>query len=309
MKVLIAGATGAIGTPLSRRLIAAGHEVIGLTRTAHGASALSARGVTPVVADAMDRAGLLRATEAVTADAVIHELTALAKPPMRHSGMTQTNRLRTDGTKNLIEMARQVGADTFITQSIVVGYGYKDFGQQVLTEDQPFGRPDSGKCNPHVAAMLENEELVLKSEDFAGMSLRYGLFYGADVANMAAMLRARKLPVAAGRDSRLPWIHHEDAAAATIKALENGRGGETYNIVDDEGASWAEMVTAIAHEFETPNPLALPGWLLRLAAPYAAVILLDVDMQVSNAKAKAELGWKPEYADYRVGLRAAKAAA
>ena len=304
MKVLIAGATGAIGVPLSRRLLAAGHEVIGLTRTRAGAGALSEAGVTPVVADALDREGLLRATSDVTADAVIHQLTSLTKPPVRHSDMAQTNRLRTEGTKNLVELAGALGAATFITQSIVFGYGYKDMGQRRLTENQPFGQPGNGRCDPHVAAMLENEDLVLRADGLSGIALRYGLFYGADVENMVTLLRKRKLPIPAGRNNRLPWIHIEDAAAATVAALEHGRGGEAYNIVDDDGASWTEMFTTMAQTFSAPSPRALPGWLIRLAAPYVGIMVLDVSMQVSNAKAKAELGWRPDYPSFHAGLEA-----
>lgn len=304
MKVLIAGATGAIGTPLSRRLIAAGHEVIGLTRTRSGAARLAAAGVTPVVADALARHGILHALEGVRADAVVHQLTSLTKPPARHSDMNQTNRLRVDGTENLLAAARAVGARTFLTQSIVFGYGYSDHGAQVLTEDTPFGLDRSGKCAPHVAAMLSNERQVLGAEDLDGISLRYGVFYGADVENMVDMLKKRRLPVPAKRNNDLPWIHIEDAAAATVAALESGRGGTAYNIVDDEACSWGQMFTEMASVFNSPSPRALPGWMIRAAAPYVASMVLDTSMRVSNTKAKAELNWRPTYATYREGLKA-----
>src|SRR6185369_15027086 len=134
MKVLLAGADGALGTPLTRLLIARGHTVLGLIRNPSGAPMLRARGVEPIVADALDNEALLRAVDGHSADAVIHELTALKKPPVRASGMTMTNRLRTEGTANLLAAAARLGANRIVTQSIVLGYGYWDHGRHVLIE-------------------------------------------------------------------------------------------------------------------------------------------------------------------------------
>jgi nucleoside-diphosphate-sugar epimerase len=306
MKVLIAGATGAIGIPLSRTLRAAGHEILGITRSPAGAAKLRAAGVQPIIADALDRSALLTAVNGVSADAVVHQLTALTKPPAKHSDMTQTNRLRTDGTKNLLDVARAVGAGTFVTQSIVLGYGYTDHGDKLITEDDPFGQPNSGKANPHVAAMLANESLAAEAEGIIGVSLRYGLIYGADVRNYVTMLRKRKLPIASKRNNALSWIHIDDAASATAAAVEGGSAG-AYNIVDDKPVSWSEMFTAMATALDTPAPRSLPAGLIRLAAPYAATIMLDTTMRVSNAKAKSELRWKPEYPTLKEGLCAMKA--
>lgn len=303
MKVLIAGATGAIGIPLSRTLRAAGHEVLGVTRSPAGGATLRAAGVQPIVADAMDRSALLRAVDGVSADAVVHELTALTKAPAKHRDMTQTNRLRTEGTRNLLDAAREVGARKFVTQSIIFGYGYTDHGDKLITEEDPFGQPNSGKANPHVAAMLANERLTDEADGIIGISLRYGLFYGADVQNYATMLRKRKVPVPARRNGPLSWIHIDDAASATAAAVEGGDAG-AYNIVDDKPASWSEMFTAMATNLDEPAPRAVPASLIRLAAPYVAKIVLDTTMRVSNAKAKTELGWKPEYPTLTEGLRA-----
>ena len=217
----------------------------------------------------MDRSALLTAVKGVSADAVVHQLTALTKAPAKHSDMAQTNRLRTEGTKNLLEAARVVGAGKFVTQSIVFGYGYTDHGDKLITENDPFGQPNSGKANPHVAAMLANEQLADEAEGIIGISLRYGLFYGADVQNYATMLRKRKLPVPTKRNSPLSWIHIDDAASATAAAVEGGNAG-AYNIVDDKPASWREMFTAMATTLDAPAPRALPAGLIRLAAPYVA---------------------------------------
>ena len=303
MKILIAGATGAIGTPLTRALLATGHEVVGITRSPEGSRKLRSAGMRAIVADAMDRPALLAALNGVSADAVVHELTALTKPPVRHRDMRQTNRLRTEGTRNLLDAARLVGARRFVTQSIVFGYGYTDHGDHVITEDDPFGHANSGKADPHVAAMLANERLVEEAEGITGISLRYGLFYGADVQAYAALLRRRKVPIPANGNGPLSWIHIDDAASATAVAIENGQAG-SYNIVDDQPVSWSEMFTAMAATLDAPPPRALPGWLIRLAAPYVASIVLDTTMRISNAKAKSELGWKPEHATLHEGLRA-----
>jgi nucleoside-diphosphate-sugar epimerase len=300
MKVLLAGATGAIGIPITRRLLAHGHQVLGLSRDPAGAGRLEALGAVPVIADALDRDRLLRAVEGRRADAVIHELTALRKPPLRHSGMALTNRLRTQGTTNLLAAAEALGASRFLTQSVIFGYGYRDHGPRPLTEADPFGWPAGNSCDPHVAAMLSTERQAFSAPE--GIALRYGLLYGGDSAQVRALLARRRLPVARG--GVLGWVHHEDAAAATVAALEHGRAGQAYNVVDDLPAGWQEVYTAMAAAFGTPPPRRLPRWLLRLAAPYVASFVVGTSMHVANAKARTELGWRPTYPTYRAGVRA-----
>jgi nucleoside-diphosphate-sugar epimerase len=252
------------------------------------------------VADALDRDGLLRAVEGLSADAVVHELTALRKPPLRHGGMAPTNRLRTEGTANLLAAAEALGARRFLTQSIVLGYGYYDHGARVLTEQDPFGRPAGNRTDPHLAAMRSTERQAFTAPE--GIALRYGLLYGGDAEQLRPQFARRRLPVAKG--DVLGWIHHEDAAAATVAALEHGRAGQAYNLVDDLPATWEEVFTAMAEALGAPPPRRVPGWLLRLAAPYAAAFLVDTSMRVSNAKAKRELGWRPRFPTYREGVRA-----
>ena len=300
MKVLLAGASGAIGVPLTRQLLAHGHEVLGLTRQAAGAGRLAALGARPVVADALDRDGLLRAVDRLSADAVIHELTALRKPPLRHGGMAPTNRLRTEGTANLLAAAEALGARRFLTQSIVLGYGYYDHGARLLTEHDPFGRPAGNRTDPHLAAMRSTERQAFTAPE--GIALRYGLLYGGDAERVRPLLARPRLPVAKG--GVLGWIHHEDAAAATVAALEHGRAGQAYNLVDDLPATWEEVYTAMAEAFGAPPPRRLPGWLLRLAAPYVAAFAVGTSMRVSNAKAKRELGWRPRFPTYGEGVHA-----
>jgi nucleoside-diphosphate-sugar epimerase len=300
MKVLLAGASGALGVPLTTQLVDHGHQVLGLARDPAGAHRLAGLGATPVVADALDRDSLLRAVDGLAADAVIHELTALKKPPTRHSGMALTDRLRTEGTANLLAAAEALGARRFLTQSFILGYGYRDHGRHVLTEDDPFGLPAGDRSDPHVAAMRSTEQQAFTAPE--GIALRYGLLYGGDALRMRTMMARRAVPVAAG--GVLGWVHHQDAAAATVAALEHGRAGQAYNVVDDLPATWQEVFTAMARAFGAPPPLRVPGWLLRLGAPYVASFVVGASMRVANAKAKRELGWQPRFSTYHQGIRA-----
>ncbi|WP_446666384.1 NAD-dependent epimerase/dehydratase family protein [Flexivirga sp. B27] len=296
MRVLLAGATGAIGRPLTTALQQSGHDVVAITRHLARAANLRERGISTIVADALDRDALLRAAQGVQVDAVIHELTALRKPPAKHSGMTQTNTLRTTGTRNLLELAIASGAKRFVTQSIVFGYGYFDHGTEPVTEDAPFGERVHGPTDPHVHAMGLNERLTLDNPDLDGIALRYGLFYGG--ADMAGLLRDRKVPVPRHGGGELGWVHLDDATSATVAALENGSAGSAYNIVDDDPASWRTVMMRLARTYGAPPPRALPTWAFRLAAPYVRS-MLDTSLRASTAKARLELGWSPAHTSTR----------
>ncbi|MFI7633943.1 NAD-dependent epimerase/dehydratase family protein [Nonomuraea sp. NPDC049400] len=301
MRVLLAGATGAIGRPLLKALRAAGHEVLALTR---GATA-QAPGARLVVADVLDRDALLRAVEGISADVVIHQLTALSKPPAKYADMEMTNTLRTIGTTHLLEAARAVGARRFLTQSMVPGYGYVDHGTRPLTEADPFGRPRGGKVDPIVAAMRSTEQQVFTADGIEGIALRYGAFYGLTGSEgFVAALRNGKLPVPRDGGGTMSWIHLTDAAAAAVAAMDKGAAGQAYNIVDDQPVTWGRMFAEHARVAGTRPPRRLPGWVIRLAAPYFAALMIDTSMRVSNAKAKAELGWTPTLPTYREGVRA-----
>ena len=305
MKVLIAGASGALGVPLTRVLLAAGHEVIGLSRTPGKRDRLRALGAEPLIADVMDRRALLAAVEGLKADAVVHVLTALKKAPIRHRDMTATNALREEGTANLLTAARVVGARRFVVESMIFGYGYGDWGTKVLAEDDPpFGPQGRSRwLERHIGAMRSAESQTFAAEGIEGIALRYGLLYGpgAGAEETVEMLRHRRLPVLRDGGGPLSWIYIEDAAAATAAALENGRPGQAYNVVDDEPTSWREFMEAMAEAVGAPAPLAVPRWALRLA-PYAYASLTST-MRVSNAKARRELGWAPSYPTYRQGIQ------
>ncbi|MFR9778288.1 NAD-dependent epimerase/dehydratase family protein [Micromonospora sp. MS34] len=300
MRVLLAGASGAVGRPLTRQLIAAGHEVVGISRSQTNAERLRNAGAEAVVADVMDREKLLAAVRGVRADTVIHELTALGTTNMREA-LQGTNNLRTTGTTNLLAAARAVGAHRFLTQSIVLGYGYRDHGPHVITEDAAFGEPVGGKLGDAVAAMRSAEEQVFSADEMEGIALRYGFFYGQDSMTdmMVNLLRKRRLPVPSS-GGFANFIYLEDAAAATVAALEKGRAGQAYNIVDDEPVRWGDYLDTLASGLGARRPWRVPSWMLR-AIPYAHA-MMTTSMRVSNAKAKRELGWAPAVPTYREGI-------
>lgn len=302
MKVLLAGASGAIGLPLVRELRERGHEVIGLTRSSAAGERLRALGAQPLIADAMDRDGVLRAVEGIRADAVIHELTALKRIPTRHSHLQVTDALRRVGTANLIEVARAVGARRILVQSFFAGYGFFDHGPHVLTEDDEFAPATHDAFAPHVAALRAAEEQAFGTQGLEGIALRYAGFYGpgAGTQAMVELLRGRRLPIPRDGGGVLSWVYINDAASATVAALERGRAGQAYNIADDEPVSWRAFLAAVAETFGTPFAPEVPRAALRVV-PFA-YRLLTSNIRLSNAKAKRELGWLPSAPTYREGI-------
>ncbi len=301
MRVLLAGASGAIGTPLTRQLLAAGHEVVGISRSQANSERLRTAGAEAVVADVMDRESLLAAVRDVRADAVMHQLTALGTTKMREA-MRGTNNLRTTGTAHLLAAARAVGAHRFLTQSIVFGYGYRDHGPHVITEDDPFGEPASGPFAGVMAAIRSTEEQVFSADEMEGIALRYGGFYGSDsfTRMIINLVRKRRLPVPSSGGGFADFIYLEDAAAATVAALEKGHSGQAYNIVDDEPVRWRDYLDTLATELGARRPWRVPTWMLR-PIPYLHT-LMTTSMRVSNAKARRELGWAPAVSTYREGI-------
>jgi nucleoside-diphosphate-sugar epimerase len=301
MKILLAGGSGAIGLPLIRQLRADGHEVVAIHRSTVGREALLAAGSRPIRADVLDRAALLAAVDGYRFDAVISQLTAMKKAPTRHQDMTATNRLRIEGTANLLEVAARTGAGKFVTQSMVFGYGYGDFGGRVLTEADPFGPPGHGRFEEHLAAMRSGEQQVFAASHVEGIALRYGLFYGPGPAGDALIdgLRRRRLPVISGGGVQ-PWVYIDDAASATVAALERGTAGSAYNVADDEPVSFSDLIIAMAAALGAPRPRTVPSWLLT-PMPYAKAVMTG-GLRVATAKAKHELGWAPRVPTYRDGV-------
>jgi nucleoside-diphosphate-sugar epimerase len=306
VKVILAGASGAIGRAVVAELRRRGHEVIGVARSAGGAEIIRGLGAQPVVADVLDRDGLLRALDGLAADTVIHEATALKHAPThyRGRGITATNRLRTTGTGHLLEAARLVGAERFVTQSMIFGYGFVDHGEAPITEDAPFGQPRGSRADPATAALGSAEQQASSAQGIEGVALRYGFLYGPGPASarIVRMLRARVFPIPRGGGGTFGWVYVDDAAAATVAALERGRAGQAYNIVDDQPATWGEVFDAMAQALGAPRPIRMPGRLIRLAAPFLAAQMIDTSMRVSNAKARTELGWQPSMLSYLQGV-------
>ncbi|WP_030927248.1 NAD-dependent epimerase/dehydratase family protein [Streptomyces sp. NRRL S-646] len=292
--ILLAGASGILGGHVTRALTEAGHKVTGLGRgPANG-----------VRADLMDRDALLRAVDGQHFDTVIHAATALRKAPMRHRDMHATDALRIAGTAHLVEAAQATGADRFVSESMVFGYGYGDFGEHVITEDDPFGpRGTTAELERHVEGMRIKEQLTFEAAGLAGISLRFGLFYGPGGTDaILPMLRKRQLPAPDDHGRVLPWIELTDAARAVVAAVERGRAGQAYNIADRTPLGFRAHVLCVAEQFGLPRPMTVPRWFTKPMS-YAHTMFLT-SMRVSSAKAEQELGWTPRYPSSREGLAA-----
>lgn len=295
MNVFIAGGSGAIGVPLIRALIAGGHQLTALTRSTAKADMLRTLGATPAIADALDAEALRRVVVAARPMHVVHQLTALPKGgPRSARDLEPTNRLRIEGTRNLLEASVAAGA-----RRLVVG-SFAPLGD-IRTEDLP------AEVRPAADAVRSMESQALdasRSGRIEAVVLRYGLFYGPDTAStvqMIAMARRRMLPRIKDDRSLLPWIHIDDAARATVAALDAGQPGTIYDIVDDRPVSFSEIVDALASAAGAPRPIAIPVWLLRLAMPYMAG-MIGVRAPLSNDKATRDLGWRPVFPTIDEGL-------
>jgi nucleoside-diphosphate-sugar epimerase len=293
MNVFVAGGTGTVGIPLVRALVAAGHQVTALTRSSAKRNDVLALGASAAVADALDRQALMAAVSAARPTHVIHQLTALPPYGVRRARDLQpTNRLRIEGTRNLLEAALAVHARRFVVGSFAA---LAAAGQEAPIDDEA------------AAAVQSMESQVLEATRrglIEGIILRYGLFYGFEAPSTVAMIdqiRKRRLPVVRHDASRLPLIHVEDVVSATVRALDAGRPGTAYEIVDDRAVSLTEIVQSLADYTGSPPPLRVPAWLPRLIAPYMSRVT-SVRLQLSNARAKAELGWRPAYPTMRDGL-------
>ncbi|MFJ2666090.1 NAD-dependent epimerase/dehydratase family protein [Nocardia fluminea] len=306
MQVLLAGATGAIGRPLIRALTANGHTVSALVRKPGAHPLVRELGATPVTADVLDRDGLLRAVEGLRADAVIHQATALrdAKVQRRIPADDPTGLLRTVGTANLLDAAAVVGAGRFVAQSLILGYGYHDHGDRLITERDQFGVYDGGVADEVVRACVAGESQVFDAPGVDAIALRYGLFYGPGAFSdlFAGMMREHSPVGPLGSGGVNAWVHVDDAAAATVAALERGTPGRAYNIADDHPITWREFFTQVSRTQRTPRPIRLPAWMIRLAVPYIGALMSDTSMRISSRLAHDELGWRPRYADVAAGL-------
>jgi len=300
MRVLVAGASGEFGAPVMDELRLGGHEVIGLTRSPTKADAIEGRGDRVVVADVLDRKRLRSALAFVQPEAVISLLVTLPKYGPRHPTHVHPNLpLWSTGVPNLIAAAREAGATRFVGESFVFAYGYDRYGPAPLTEEKSLA---GGAVIDGQAEILEGlrgmEEAITGAEGLDGIALRYGGRHGRHVPMRAAMARALRwhLPVLpGGGHALLPFVEIGDAAKATVAALQCGKGGEIYNVVDDRPIELREYAKSLADDLGVGPPRSIPLGLFRRFAPYMACVLDHTRLPVSNQKAKRELGWEPVY--------------
>jgi len=312
MKVFVAGATGALGAQLVPQLVAAGHEVVGMTRTPSKQDGLRALGARPVVADALDPDAVARVVGEAEPEVIVHQLTALsgkmslreARHPERAAMAKMTNRLRTEGTDHLLAAGQAVGARRFVAQSFGA-FRFARSGGPVQTEADPLD-PDTPA--PGLDAILHLEQAVTSITWGEGLVLRYGGFYGPGTglsldpdAMMAGPIRKRQFPIIGGGSGVWSHIHVEDAAAATVAAVERGDPG-IYSIVDDEPAPVGEWLPVVASALGAKPPRRIPRWLGRLVAGEVATMMMTEARGASNAKAKRELDWQLRYPSWRLGV-------
>jgi nucleoside-diphosphate-sugar epimerase len=303
MRVLVVGASGAIGTRLVPQLRERGHEVIGSSRSTAKAERLRALGAEPLVLDVLDAAATRTAVAAVRPDAIVYQATALSElSDFKHfdRSFAQTNRLRTEGTDNLLAAAREAGVRRFVAQSYAM-HRFAGEGGPVKTEDDPPNPNPPAAMRETIAAMTYLDNAVTAA---GGIALRYGSFYGDPDDALVAAVRAGKVPIVGDGSGIWSHIHLEDAAAATILALEHD-GPAVYNIVDDEPAPYGEWLPELARIAGAKPPRRFPRWLARLFAGEAIVVMATESRGASNAKAKRELGWTLRYPSWRDGFRAA----
>lgn len=305
VRVFVAGGSGVIGRPLVWQLVAAGHEVVATTRTPAKADLLRSLGAEPIVVDALDAAAVRKAVVAARPEAVVHQLTALPPTydPSKAAFYTLTNRLRTEGTRHLLAAAQAAGSSRFVMQSICFLYELK--GPPVLDESAPVAASAPEPFGSAVRATLEGERLVLEGSDSTGIVLRYGQLYGpgtyfARDGDLARRARRRLLPIVGAGSGVFSFLHVEDAAAAAVAALTQGSG--VYNVADDEPALARDWIPAYCAAVGAPQPLRIPVWLARLIAGPSLVATMLHSRGAANARAKRELGWRPQFPSWREGF-------
>jgi nucleoside-diphosphate-sugar epimerase len=310
MRVFVAGATGAIGRQLVPRLVAAGHEVHGMTRSESKQAMLSELGAVPLVADALDPDQVAEAVARARPDVIVHQLTAIPEAvDMRHPdrAFELTNRLRTEGTDHLLSAGQAVGVRCFVAQSNIAAYART--GATVKSEEDPVDVSPAGVMQANVAAIDYLEEAVLSATWTEGIVLRYGWFYGPGTSMAPGkesyeLVRKRRFPLVGDAGGVWSFIHVADAAEATVAAVEHGARG-IYNVVDDDPAAVAEWLPALAEQLGAKKPMRVPRFVGRLFAGEFGMVLMTELRGASNAKAKRELAWRPAHPSWRQGFAAA----
>jgi nucleoside-diphosphate-sugar epimerase len=294
VKVLIAGGTGAVGRPLVRQLREGGHEPVPVGRSSE-----------PVAMDALDAASVREAVAAIRPEAIVNQLTAIphtVKPRQAEKAFEPTNRLRREGTANLMAAAREHGVRRVVAQSFGLGYAPTDGG--AWTEEDPLYT-----ASERFAAAEDLERQTLGTDGVEGVALRYGFFYGpgtsfAPDGAIAKAIRKRQFPIIGEGTGIFCFVHVEDAASAAVAALERGAPG-IYNVVDDDPAEMREFVPVLAEALGAKPPRRVPKLIARLVAGKTVTREATELQPVSSEKAKRELGWQPRYASWRQGFREA----
>ena len=302
MRVFIAGATGAIGSRLVPQLVERGHDVIGTSRSPEKAGRLSALGAKPLVLDILERNAVREAVRSAAPDAIVHEATALAgMSDFKRFEQTfaQTNRLRVEGTDHLLAAAAEFGVGRFVANSYT-SWPYARVGGPIKTEEDPL---DPEPVEEMRAALAAIEHLERASVAAGGIALRYGGFYGSPDDAGLEFIRKRQFPIVGDGDGIWSFVHLEDAASATVLAVERGTPG-IYNVVDDDPAPVRDWLPFLADTIGAKPPRKVPRWLARLLAGEPSVVLMTETRGASNEKAKRDLGWTLRYPSWRQGFPA-----
>ncbi|WP_067824863.1 NAD-dependent epimerase/dehydratase family protein [Actinomadura kijaniata] len=299
MRVFVAGGAGALGRRLVPQLVERGHEVIATTTSASRLGLLERMGAEAVVMDGLDAGSVAEAVGRARPEVIVHQMTAISgKPDLKNFDrwFATTNRLRTEGTDHLLAAARTNGVSQFVAQGYAAWNGIREDGW-VKTEEDPLDPRSTGQA----AAAIRHLEAAVAG--FGGTVLRYGAFYGPGASDdQAEMVRKRQYPIVGDGAGHCSWVHLDDAAGATVLAVERKATG-VFNIVDDEPAPAREWLPYLARCVGAKPPMRVPVWLARLLAGPTAVTMMTEGRGFSNAKARRELGWQPHYASWRQGFR------
>jgi nucleoside-diphosphate-sugar epimerase len=306
MRVFVAGGSGVLGRRLVPQLVARGHQVTATTTSAAKLDSLAELGAEGVVMDGLDAVSVGEAVARARPDAIVHQMTAISvahagKPDIKHPDrwFAITNRLRTEGTDNLLTAAEATGVPHFVAQGYASWNGIRE-GGWVKTEEDPLDLLEGTAAHVGLAALSRVEDVVLKA---GGAVLRYGAFYGPGaIDDQVELVRKRRYPLVGRGTGYSSWVHLDDAASATVLAVEQKARG-VFNIVDDEPAPASEWLPYLAACAGAKRPMRVPRWLARLLAGEQAVVMMTEGRGFANAKAKRELGWKPRYPSWRQGFK------